>query len=191
MSIKAISINIVVYVVISTISTLLVCNYTNDINLLDIFSLLGTIGTFHGLMITFWQLKSMKTANEKASRDVAEKLEEINSLFSLSDISRSQEIIHAIYSYLYSGEYLAAALKIDEIRRILQEAMAVNLLQEDDEIISANLKNLSVDIQSLYNEKREQGKLNIKVIVKHIDEVAMIMQITSSIIKANKYGIKV
>ena len=37
MSIKAISINIVVYVVISTISTLLVCNYTNDINLLDIF----------------------------------------------------------------------------------------------------------------------------------------------------------
>ena len=191
MSIKAISINIVVYVVISTISTLLVCNHTNDINLLDIFSLLGTIGTFHGLMITFWQLKSMKTANEKASRDVAEKLEEINSLFSLSDISRSQEIIHAIYSYLYSGEYLAAALKIDEIRRILQEAMAVNLLQEDDEIISANLKNLSVDIQSLYNEKREQGKLNIKVIVKHIDEVAMIMQNTSSIIKANKYGIKV
>lgn len=191
MSIKAISINIVVYVVISTISTLLVCNYTNDINLLDIFSLLGTIGTFHGLMITFWQLKSMKTANEKASRDVAEKLEEINSLFSLSDISRSQEIIHAIYSYLYSGEYLAAALKIDEIRRIIQEAMAVNLLQEDDEIISANLKNLSVDIQSLYNEKREQGKLNIKVIVKHIDEVAMIMQNTSSIIKANKYGIKV
>lgn len=191
MSIKAISINIVVYVVISTISTLLVCNYTNDINLLDIFSLLGTIGTFHGLVITFWQLKSMKTANEKASRDVAEKLEEINSLFSLSDISRSQEIIHAIYSYLYSGEYLAAALKIDEIRRILQEAMAVNLLQEDDEIISANLKNLSVDIQSLYNEKREQGKLNIKVIVKHIDEVAMIMQNTSSIIKANKYGIKV
>lgn len=191
MSIKAISINIVVYVVISTISTLLVCNYTNDINLLDIFSLLGTIGTFHGLMITFWQLKSMKTANEKASRDVAEKLEEINSLFSLSDISRSQEIIHAIYSYLYSGEYLAAALKIDEIRRILQEAMAVNLLQEDDEIISANLKNLSVDIQSLYNEKREQGKLNIKVIVKHIDEVAMIMQNTSSIIKANNYGIKV
>lgn len=191
MSIKAIFINIVVYVVISTISTLLVCNYTNDINLLDIFSLLGTIGTFHGLMITFWQLKSMKTANEKASRDVAEKLEEINSLFSLSDISRSQEIIHAIYSYLYSGEYLAAALKIDEIRRILQEAMAVNLLQEDDEIISANLKNLSVDIQSLYNEKREQGKLNIKVIVKHIDEVAMIMQNTSSIIKANKYGIKV
>lgn len=191
MSIKAISINIVVYVVISTISTLLVRNYTNDINLLDIFSLLGTIGTFHGLMITFWQLKSMKTANEKASRDVAEKLEEINSLFSLSDISRSQEIIHAIYSYLYSGEYLAAALKIDEIRRILQEAMAVNLLQEDDEIISANLKNLSVDIQSLYNEKREQGKLNIKVIVKHIDEVAMIMQNTSSIIKANKYGIKV
>lgn len=182
MSIKAISINIVVYVVISTISTLLVCNYTNDINLLDIFSLLGTIGTFHGLIITFWQLKSMKTANEKASRDVAEKLEEINSLFSLSDISRSQEIIHAIYSYLYSGEYLAAALKIDEIRRILQEAMAVNLLQEDDEIISANLKNLSVDIQSLYNEKREQGKLNIKVIVKHIDEVAMIMQNTSSII---------
>ena len=69
--------------------------------------------------------------------------------------------------------------------------MAVNLLQEDDEIISANLKNLSVDIQSLYNEKREQGKLNIKVIVKHIDEVAMIMQNTSSIIKANKYGIKV
>lgn len=191
MSIKAIFINIVVYVVISTISTLLVCNYTNDINLLDVFSLLGTIGTFHGLMITFWQLKSMKTANEKASRDVAEKLEEINSLFSLSDISRSQEIIHAIYSYLYSGEYLAAALKIDEIRRILQEAMAVNLLQEDDEIISANLKNLSVDIQSLYNEKREQGKLNIKVIVKHIDEVAMIMQNTSSIIKANKYGIKV
>lgn len=191
MSIKAISINIVVYVVISTISTLLVCNYTNDINLLDIFSLLGTIGTFHCLMITFWQLKSMKTANEKASRDVAEKKEEINSLFSLSDISRSQEIIHAIYSYLYSGEYLAAALKIDEIRRILQEAMAVNLLQEDDEIISANLKNLSVDIQSLYNEKREQGKLNIKVIVKHIDEVAMIMQNTSSIIKANKYGIKV
>lgn len=191
MSIKAISINIVVYVVISTISTLLVCNYTNDINLLDIFSLLGTIGTFHGLIITFWQLKSMKTANEKASRDVAEKLEEINSLFSLSDISRSQEIIHAIYSYLYSGEYLAAALKIDEIRRILQEAMAVNLLQEDEEIISANLKNLSVDIQSLYNEKREQGKLNIKVIVKHIDEVAMIMQNTSSIIKANKYGIKV
>lgn len=191
MSIKAISINIVVYVVISTISTLLVCNYTNDINLLDIFSLLGTIGTFHGLIITFWQLKSMKTANEKASRDVAEKQEEINSLFSLSDISRSQEIIHAIYSYLYSGEYLAAALKIDEIRRILQEAMAVNLLQEDEEIISANLKNLSVDIQSLYNEKREQGKLNIKVIVKHIDEVAMIMQNTSSIIKANKYGIKV
>ena len=191
MSIKAISINIVVYVVISTISTLLVCIYTNNNNLLDIFSLLGTIGTFHGLMITFWQLKSMKTANEKASRDVAEKLEEINSLFSLSDISRSQEIIHAIYSYLYSGEYLAAALKIDEIRRILQEAMAVNLLQEDDEIISANLKNLSVDIQSLYNEKREQGKLNIKVIVKHIDEVAMIMQNTSSIIKANKYGIKV
>lgn len=86
---------------------------------------------------------------------------------------------------------MAAALKIDEIRRILQEAMAVNLLQEDDEIISANLKNLSVDIQSLYNEKREQGKLNIKVIVKHIDEVAMIMQNTSSIIKANKYGIKV
>ena len=191
MSIKAISINIVVYVEISTISTLLVCNYTNDINLLDIFSLLGTIGTFYGLIITFWQLKSMKTANEKASRDVAEKLEEINSLFSLSDISRSQEIIHAIYSYLYSGEYLAAALKIDETRRILQEAMAVNLLQEDDEIISANLKNLSVDIQSLYNEKREQGKLNIKVIVKHIDEVAMIMQNTSSIIKANKYGIKV
>lgn len=86
---------------------------------------------------------------------------------------------------------MAAALKIDEIRRILQEAMAVNLLQEDDEIISANLKNLSVDIQSLYNEKREQGKLNIKVIVKHIDEVAMIMQNTSSIIKANNYGIKV
>lgn len=128
MSIKAISINIVVYVVISTISTLLVCNYTNDINLLDIFSWL---------------------------------------------------------------EYLAAALKIDEIRRILQEAMAVNLLQEDDEIISANLKNLSVDIQSLYNEKREQGKLNINVIIKHIDEVAMIMQNTSSNIKAKKYGVKV
>lgn len=191
MSIKAIYINIVVYVVISTISTVLVCIYTNDIDLLDIFSLLGTIGTFYGLIITFWQLKSMKTANEKASKDVAEKLEEINSLFSLSDISRSQEIIHAIYSYLYSGEYLAAALKIDEIRKILQEAMAVNLLQEDDEILSTNLKNLSVDMQSLYNEKREQGRLNIKVIVKHIDEVAMIMQNTSSIIKANKYGIKV
>ena len=191
MSIKAISINIVVYVVISTISTLLVCNYTNDINLLDILSLLGTIGTFHGLMITFWQLKSMKTANEKASKDVAEKLEEINSLFSLSDISRSQEIILAIYSYLNCSEYLAAALKIAEIRKILQEAMAVKLLQKSDEIIRVNLKNLSVDMQSLFNEKREQGKLNVNVIIKHIDEVAMIMQNTSSNFKAKKYGVKV
>ena len=133
----------------------------------------------------------MKTANEKASRDVAEKLEEINSLFSLSDISRSQEIIPAIYSYLNSREYLAAALKIDEIRKILQEAMAVKLLQKSDEIIRVNLKNLSVDMQSLFNEKREQGKLNVNVIIKHIDEVAMIMQNTSSNIKAKKYGVKV
>lgn len=191
MSIKAIYINIAVYVVISTISTVLVCIYTNDIDLLDVFSLLGTIGTFHGLIITFWQLKSMKTANEKASKDVAEKLEEINSLFTLSDISRSQEIIPAIYSYLNSSEYLAAALKIGEIRKILQEAMAIKIMEIDDETISANLKNLSVDMQSLINEKREQGKLNVNIIIKHIDEVAMIMQNTSSNIKAKKYGIKV
>lgn len=86
---------------------------------------------------------------------------------------------------------MAAALKIDEIRKILQEAMAVKLLQKSDEIIRVNLKNLSVDMQSLFNEKREQGKLNVNVIIKHIDEVAMIMQNTSSNIKAKKYGIKV
>ena len=53
MSIKAICINVIVYVVISIISIAFVCVYSEEIVLLDIFSLLGTIGTFHGLIINF------------------------------------------------------------------------------------------------------------------------------------------
>ena len=137
--------------------------------------------------MTIWQLTKVKSATEQVSAGVTKKLDALNDLITMADVSSCEEIIRSIHSYLERKEYLAASLRMLDVMKILKECVAVGILSEDNVKVVNSMNNLSLDIEALYSP----STLDVRKVKGHMTKLTELLMETSSDIKAKNYGKKI
>ena len=104
---KVIIINAVICFAIS-ILLILFYNYGYlSTSLVNQISLVGTWASIHGIGLALWQLKQVKNATTQVNEAVSNKLNSLNNLFTLSDITKYEGILRELHYYIDSKEYYA------------------------------------------------------------------------------------
>lgn len=177
-------INFIIFVLLTGCILGLCYRNIPSFSVVDAASMIGTIGSIHGIGLTIWQLLKVKHVTEYVSAEVTKKLESLNDLFSMADISCCEEMIRSIYSYLKQEEYLAASIRLHDIMKILEECIANKFLSTEEFRVRDVMQNLSLDIEALYSPET----LNVAMVRKHMAKMSELLMETSSKIKAKNYG---
>ena len=99
-------INLIFFVILCAIALWVCFANVSGFKIVDAVTVVGTIGSIHGIGLTIWQLTKVKSATEQVAAGVKEKLEALNDLITMADVSSCQETIRSIHSYLERNHLL-------------------------------------------------------------------------------------
>lgn len=189
---KVIIINAFICLVISILLILSYnCGYLST-SLVNQISLVGTWASIHGIGLALWQLRQVKNVTTQVNEAVSNKLNSLNNLFTLSDITKYEGILRELHYYIDSKEYYAAAEHIDSVVKFLSEINRNSLFDLKSENLQVHISELNSDVRALHNLKRNQNAtVDFDLISSHMINVSRILYLISSQIKNNNYGNKI
>lgn len=154
----------------------------------NMVSCIGSIASIQGVVIGLCELKKVKNSTEAAMA----KLSEVARLFSYADIERHIEMCSYVSLCLQDGQYEAAAIRMTDIKRQLNDIKKSNLVEQYRSLnIQELIRNIGVDIEAVRGEIRNEPEIDLKMIQKHINNVSTFLQEVSAEIKQSAYVGKV
>lgn len=155
---------------------------------MDILSILGSIASVVGIAITLYQMREIKLTTKATQIEVKNRMDDIEQFFTYAEIEKSETFSALILSYIRGQEYEAAALKIEEIKKILFNIKNNLKLQNIDNIeIQKCIQNLSIDINSIRAKKMLGTNFNIEIIMFDLGNSNGILQDISTKLKVKSY----
>ena len=152
----------------------------------DYISGVGSIASIYAIGITLWQLRQVKRVAQ-AARDAAQKKSEEIAEFTLfAEVARHQEMCSGIVSCIYGEQYEAAAMKMNDIRKLLIEIRERNLERVDKTVLNKHIIELGNDNVNLQNRWMSNAELDTKVVLKHINKVSNTLSDISANLKNKK-----
>ena len=157
-------------------------------DLQNMVSCIGSVASIQGVVIGLCELKKVKNSTEAAMA----KLGEVARLFSYADVERHIEICSYVSLCLQDGQYEAAAIRMTDIKKQLNDIKKSDLVvhychQNVQELI----RNVGVDIEALRGKNHNETGIDLKMIQKHINNVSTFLQEISAEIKKSAYVEKV
>ena len=177
-------INLIFFVILCATALWVCFANVSGFKIVDAVTVVGTIGSIHGIGLTIWQLTKVKSATEQVAAGVKVKLESLNDLITMADVSSCEETIRSIHSYLERKEYLAASLRMSDVMKILKECVAIGILSVDNVKVVNSMNYLSLDIEAL----NSPSTLDVRKVKSHMNKLEELLMETSSGIKAKNYG---
>lgn len=157
-------------------------------NWLNMVSCIGSIASIQGVVMGLCELKKVKNSTEVAMA----KLSEVGRLFSYADVERHIEICSYVSLCLQDGQYEAAAIRMTDIKRQLNDIKKSNLVAQNRiQNIQELIRYIGVDIEAVRGKSRNEMGIDLKLIQKHINNVSTFLQEVSAEIKQSAYVEKV
>ena len=172
--------------IIIAISTLVIYVISGDVcaSTSDYISGVGSAASVYAIAITLWQLRQVKRVAQAAKDASLQKSEEIKSFLTYADIEKHLEMCNSIYSSINGEQFEAAAMKLDEIRRLLIEMRERETGNVDVLTINKMISDIGNDSVNLRNRWVSNGELDNKVVFKHISELSNVLSDIAANIKS-------
>lgn len=152
----------------------------------DYISGVGSVASIYAIGITLWQLRQVKRVAQ-AARDAAQKKSEEIAEFTLfAEVARHQEMCGGIVNCIYGEQYEAAAMKMNDIRKLFIEIRERNWEYVDKTALNRCIIELGNDSVNLQNRWMSNTELDTKVVLKHINKVSNTLSDISANLKNKK-----
>lgn len=144
-----------------------------------ISSLIGTIITILGFMLTVSQLKTVEEIASSTQIEVNKTISmvraRIKEIFSVSECAAAQQTVNDIEKYISDNKFELAVLKLKEIHKVL-----IGIYRDDDlkNISSINIdflvKDIGLDITNLYRNISTPNQVDINEIFPHLRDASVV-----------------
>lgn len=152
----------------------------------DYISGVGSVASIYAIGITLWQLRQVKSVAQ-AARDAAQnKSKEIVEFTTFAEIARHQEMCSGIVSCIYGEQYEAAAMKLNDIRKLLIEIREKRWDYADKSVLNKLISDIGNDSVNLRSRWMSKTELDTKVVLKHINRVSNLLSDLSANLKNKK-----
>jgi hypothetical protein len=147
-----------------------------DQNMINGITVLGTYLSLLGIVISYFQIKSVKDINEKTKTAIKESLQRLNQLVVVADLSKAIKIIEEIQQFIQQKNYAIVLIRMKDLKSILIQAKhneeANKLIEYESFCI--NLNELIVDIKNMheFTTGYKKTSLNFSKIANHLEDLS-------------------
>jgi hypothetical protein len=152
----------------------------------DFISGVGSVASIYAIGITLWQLRQVKRVAKAAKNAAQKKSEEIVAFTIFAEIARHQEMCSGIVSCIYGEQYEAAAMKLNDIRKLLIEIREKKWDYADKTVLNKLISDIGNDSVNLRSRWMSKTELDTKVVLKHINRVSNVLSDISANLKNKK-----
>jgi hypothetical protein len=152
----------------------------------DYISGVGSVASIYAIGITLWQLRQVKRVAQAAKDAAQKKSEEIVDFTLFAEVASHQEMCSGIVSCIYGEQYEAAAMKMNDIRKLFIEIKEKNWEYVDKTVLNKLIIELGNDSVNLQNRWMSNTELDTKVVLKHINKVSNTLSDISANLKNKK-----
>lgn len=151
-------------------------------------TLVGSLLSFTGIILTLMQVYGVRKSTEAINEAVAENAKAIDRISHVYDISRHTQMISELHSYLTSGKWELAHLRLVEINLIVSD-IKDNYEQFNIDIKDINrlLSWIAEDLRSLNDAIHKSGVVEALTIVNHLEELSPFLNKICNKIKKQNY----
>ena len=93
-----------------------------DQNMINGITVLGTYLSLLGIVISYFQIKSVKDINEKTKTAIEISLQRLNQLVVVADLSKAIKIIEEIQQFIQQKNYAIVLIRMKDLKSILIQA---------------------------------------------------------------------
>lgn len=172
---------IAISIIVVNVIHLDVCATTSDY-----ISGVGSVASIYAIGVTLWQLRQVKRVAQAAKDAAQKKSEEIIEFTMFADVARHQEMCNGIASCIYGEQYEAAAMKMNDIRKLLIEIREKDLAFVDKTVLNKLISDMGNDSVNLRNRWMSKTELDTKLVLKHINKVSNVLSDISGNLKNKK-----
>jgi hypothetical protein len=157
----------------------------NDTN--NFISILGTYLELYGLTITILEILEVRKVTTQIELSVQETKKKFQSIFSLSDISRSSKTIAEIQSYLGNNQMQMAYLRLKDLQKVLIESDIRTLfnLLNDAETVQICCAKVFSDIDDLHSCIYHNGVVDRNAVSQNLEKLSRMFTTLEEKIKNN------
>jgi hypothetical protein len=147
-----------------------------DQNMINGITVLGTYLSLLGIVISYFQIKSVKDINEKTKTAIEKSLQRLNQLVVVADLSKAIKIIEEIQQFIQQKNYAIVLIRMKDLKSILIQAKhneeANKLIEYESFCI--NLNELIVDIKNMheFTTGYKKTSLNFSKIANHLEDLS-------------------
>jgi hypothetical protein len=147
-----------------------------DQNMINGITVLGTYLSLLGIVISYFQIKSVKDINEKTKTAIEKSLQRLNQLVVVADLSKAIKIIEEIQQFILQKNYAIVLIRMKDLKSILIQAKhneeANKLIEYESFCI--NLNELIVDIKNMheFTTGYKKTSLNFSKIANHLEDLS-------------------
>ncbi|MFN5942510.1 MAG: hypothetical protein ACK44S_04915 [Bacteroidota bacterium] len=147
-----------------------------DQNMINGITVLGTYLSLLGIVISYFQIKSVKDINEKTKTAIEKSLQRLNQLVVVADLSKAIKIIEEIQQFIQQKNYAIVLIRMKDLKSILIQAKhneeANKLIEYESFCI--NLNELIVDIKNMheFTTGYKKTNLNFSKITNHLEDLS-------------------
>lgn len=153
LNLKRLIISILSASVIIMIIIFAVVYYKDKLDLINFIGIFGSIASIAGILISYFQILSVKEISESTKKAIDNSLNEMIKTFSVSDLSRTIKLTQEIQGFIRASKYESALLRMSDLKSVMIQIRHVKTLNEmylseDYKIISTDI---NIDISNINN----------------------------------------
>jgi len=151
---------------------------------IDYISGLGSVASIYAILLAFIEFRSAKKVAKETKNAIESKIGEINHLLSYADLEKHIEYCSSISLYLKSGQYVAVAIRLEELKKVLLEVKNNQSIKDKNEFkIQQMVMRLGSDITAVGNKWKNVTELDSSRVLEHVNEISTFLQDISTKLK--------
>jgi hypothetical protein len=151
---------------------------------IDYMSGVGSVASIYAILLAFIEFRSAKKSAQETKNAIESKIGEINHLLSYADLEKHIEYCSSISLYLKSGQYVAVAIRLEELKKVLLEVKNNQSIKDKNEFkIQQMVMRLGSDITAVGNKWKNVTELDSSRVLEHVNEVSTFLQDISTKLK--------
>lgn len=162
----------------------------NSNRLMAYLSLIGNIASIAGILFAVYQILKIKSNSELTKIAIEETRHDIERIFSIADLTKSNEAIKLIQDSIATTKYEIALLRLQELKLMIIEFKEIPLLDVGDfkQRISDIIIKLGVDIISLHNcVISTDSRFRPEIVLEHLESTSEMLTEIKSKLKHSNY----
>lgn len=159
-------------------------------HLITYLSLAGSIASIVGILFAIYQILKIKSNTEITRISVERTRHDIERIFSIADITKSNETIKLIQDSIATAKYEIALIRLQELKLMIIEFKEIPLLDVGNfkSRISELIITLGIDIISLHNcVISSDTRFRPKVVLEHLETVSEMLTEIKAKLKYSNY----